>query len=848
VSNDIDAGDEFGKSVGLGDGLALIGAAYDNASLVDVGSAYVFKRSGANWTQEARISAPDAAAGDMFGTRVHLQGDLAVVGAVGDDIGNVSGAGSVYTFRRLPTWRLMAKVTAAVPRSNAMFGAALGVADDLLIVGAYSDDPGGVSDAGSAYIFNMNCFPDDDGDGIADGMDNCPVVSNEEQGNSDSDPWGDACDNCISAANADQADVDKDGWGDACDNCADSANVDQGDADSDGLGDICDNCPSHANPDQHDVDTDGIGDACDNCPARANSDQADADSDGVGSACDNCPQAANADQLDADTDGIGEVCDNCRLIANASQTDADTDGLGNACDNCPNKPNADQADRDGDRVGDACDRCPDDLDNDSDGDGYCIAQDNCPHEYNNQADVDSDGVGDACDNCWTISNLDQRDSDNDGVGDVCQRCDVVQTQKLVGGDSTFMEQFGSSVAVRGDVAIIGAPGWYDSVGQAYVFRRVAGTWTLEAILNPTPADGVESFGRAVAIHGDIAVVGAPVVFRQGAIRYGAAFVFEKSAAGWVQTAKLSDASSENLDYVMQAALDDLTIAIGLPYTDVGGTYSAGEVVVFAKESGQWIFQAQLRASDPIPNGRLGSSIALGGGYLVAGAPGDSAYGPPGKAYVFKKIGNAWVEDARLEAADPSVGGFGSAVATHGNRIMVGAPFNAAETVYVFDRSVGEWSLAGKFRASKGSNFGGYIAFAGNTALVADAPFGTTGGRPHEFHVHVVTRLQSAWLQQQVLDPGDANPSTGPVALSGSTAFAAHADPWPDAVYVFDVQCLHGDYDGDADVDRSDFEAFAPCLRGPAEFCTDACIHGDFNLDESIDLMDFAAFTREFAGQ
>jgi hypothetical protein len=81
---------------------------------------------------------------------------------------------------------------------------------------------------------------DTDGDGIADGSDNCPNVSNASQADGDGDGVGDACDNCPSASNANQANSDSDALGDACDNCPNAANADQADADSDGLGDACD--------------------------------------------------------------------------------------------------------------------------------------------------------------------------------------------------------------------------------------------------------------------------------------------------------------------------------------------------------------------------------------------------------------------------------------------------------------------------------------------------------------------------------------------------------------------------------------------------------------------------------
>lgn len=199
---------------------------------------------------------------------------------------------------------------------------------------------------------NFNGIPDEcetidiDGDGVVNGLDNCPAVANADQQDLDFDDIGDVCDNCAFVQNYGQVDSDGDLRGDACDNCPQVSNPLQENADNDLLGDICDPCIG-----LEDLDNDGICGTADNCPYVANLDQADADADGLGDVCDACP----LDSLnDADGDGDCANLDNCPTVANANQADADADGVGNLCDNCPNTANPGQEDADNDGVGNVC--------------------------------------------------------------------------------------------------------------------------------------------------------------------------------------------------------------------------------------------------------------------------------------------------------------------------------------------------------------------------------------------------------------------------------------------------------------------------------------------------------------
>jgi len=96
---DGEAGDRFGYAVALDGNTALVGAEASGDNGQFTGSAYVFVRSGAVWTQQAKLLPAEAESSDHFGWSVALQGDRALIGAWGDDDAAPVG-GAVYEFTR----------------------------------------------------------------------------------------------------------------------------------------------------------------------------------------------------------------------------------------------------------------------------------------------------------------------------------------------------------------------------------------------------------------------------------------------------------------------------------------------------------------------------------------------------------------------------------------------------------------------------------------------------------------------------------------------------------------------------------------------------------------------------
>ena len=155
------------------------------------------------------------------------------------------------------------------------------------------------------------CDPDDDGDTVADLNDACPTTSGDgpdgcplaTDTGADTTVTDTGADTTVTDTGADTGpvvpDSDGDGVPDSADNCPTVSNADQGNVEFDRIGDACD-------PDD---DNDTILDSADNCPVVSNRDQLDGDRDSFGDACDNCPAIATIDQEDTDGDGQGDICD-----------------------------------------------------------------------------------------------------------------------------------------------------------------------------------------------------------------------------------------------------------------------------------------------------------------------------------------------------------------------------------------------------------------------------------------------------------------------------------------------------------------------------------------------------------
>jgi len=156
VASDGAASDYFGESVSISGDIALVGANGDDDEGLDSGSAYVYRYNGSTdeWEEEDKLVPGDGAANDFFGGSVSISGDTALVGAKWDD-DNGSLSGSAYVFRyNGSTWVEESKLVPSDGASLDYFGRSVSISGDTVLVGAYRDEDNGAY-SGSAYMFDL---------------------------------------------------------------------------------------------------------------------------------------------------------------------------------------------------------------------------------------------------------------------------------------------------------------------------------------------------------------------------------------------------------------------------------------------------------------------------------------------------------------------------------------------------------------------------------------------------------------------------------------------------------------------------------------------------------------------
>ena len=329
-----------------------------------------------------------------------------------------------------------------------------------------------------------------------------------------------------------------------------------------------------------------------------------------------------------------------------------------------------------------------------------------------------------------------------------------QTAKIVSENREGRAEFGTSVDIVEDFAIVGTSREVNASGAAYVYKKDSGgAWSFSQRLAATdPNEGAE-FGGGVGFSDDYVVVAAGRADVGGNIRAGALYVYDYQNNNWEFNTKLvaSDVSGDAKLGMNPTSLDvqGNTIVGGAP----GDNAWTGSVYVFTKEGGVWTETQKILSPNPQVNDVFGIGVSISGDYLVIGA--NEASNRKGAAYVYLKNGSGiWEYVQTLMASDAANDDFfGTSVSLSGDQLVIGAygAGQEAGAAYIFEKnSQGSWVEVQKLTgnaASEGAQFGWDSDIQQDYILVS-APhiYGSDAGE-----VYAYKRENSGtWVENQMM--------------------------------------------------------------------------------------------------
>ena len=265
--------------------------------------------------------------------------------------------------------------------------------------------------------------------------------------------------------------------------------------------------------------------------------------------------------------------------------------------------------------------------------------------------------------------------------------------KLTASDGNVWDLFGKSILISGDYAIIGAPGdgprGFD-FGAAYIFKREGTSWSQQVKLVASDANAYDEFGYSVSIDGNYAIVGT--LYNDdpndaSGIDCGSAYIFTPNGVdpnNWDEQVKLMAGDADREDYFGRSVSisgDYAIVGADGDDADVDGV-SVGCAYIFKRSDvandPNWYEQVKLTASDGTAGDEFGYSVSIDGNYAIVGAHHDgNDGGESGSVYIFKRSDIVsdpnWYEQAKLTASDAGQWDrFGYSVSIDGNYVVVGA--------------------------------------------------------------------------------------------------------------------------------------------------------------------------------
>ncbi|KAL7488917.1 hypothetical protein ACHAW6_014507, partial [Cyclotella cf. meneghiniana] len=757
------AEDNFGNSVSISGNVVVVGANYDNDIGDASGAAYIFElnESTGGWNQKAKLTAYDGAGGDYFGASVGISGNFVVVGAyLDDDKGSNSGSAYIFELNESTgAWDQKAKLTAADGAANDYFGYSVSISGNIVVVGAHLEDEKG-DNSGSAYIFELN--------------ENTGVWSQKAKLTAADGSAGDHFGRSVSISEkfvVIGAYLDDDKGTDSGSAYIFELNENTG---------VWNQKTKLTAPDGAASDYFGYSVSISGNVAVVGAYLDDDKGGNSGSAYifelnestgvwNQKAKLTAADGAGGDYFGYSVSISDKVVVVGAYLDDDKGGSSGSAYMFELNEITGTWNQK-------AKLTAPDGSSGDNFGNSVSIS-----------GNVVVVGA--------YLDDAKGTDSGSAYIFDLNERtCAWNQNAKLTAADGSASDYFGWSVSISGNFAVVGAYSDDDKgtdSGSAYIFElnEITGVWNQKAKLVPADGSAGDYFGRSVAISGNLVVVGAYLDDDKGS-NSGAAYIFElnEGTGTWNQKAKLTAADGAAYDYFGYSVSISGNIVVVGAYVDNDKGTDSGSAYIFElnENTGAWDQKAKLTAADGATMNYFGYSVSISGNAVVVGAYLDDDKGSnSGSAYIFElnESTGVWNQKAKLIASDGAANDyFGYSVSISRNVVVVGACYDDAKgtdsgSVYIFEfnKITGTWNQKAKLTAADGVSsdyFGTSVAISGSVVIVgaySDDDKGTESGSAYIYELDESTGVYREKAKLTAADGAGGDYFGYSVSISGNIA-------------------------------------------------------------------------------
>ncbi|MBC7849889.1 MAG: FG-GAP repeat protein [Chitinophagaceae bacterium] len=309
--------------------------------------------------------------------------------------------------------------------------------------------------------------------------------------------------------------------------------------------------------------------------------------------------------------------------------------------------------------------------------------------------------------------------------------------------------FGNTVSMSGDYAAVGASSYKNaldqSTGAVYIFHRINGAWTQEAVITASDGASADYFGGSVDINGDYVAIGAPGD-KNGTIEQGSAYVFFRNGTNWIQQTKVVAADGAALDaFGNSVAIDGIYLLVGSPHDDIGALQNQGSGYLYTRSAVSWSFTKKFTANDGLANDTYGTRVCLSGETAMISSPSDDvSAGSTGSVYVYNSFSiPAWSHLQKIVSPPENTStSFASHFTLSDDTVVVAS----SDYAYTFYRSnIGVW-----VKAMNTIQFQGYLMreYNGEFLVTANPGNSTLAGQ-----IWIYKKNGLDWqLQREITDP------------------------------------------------------------------------------------------------